>query len=92
MESRDNGPMSDEDLPFFHKMLAALLECEEDVEMDRTRAQLVLDSVGQEGVEAAIMAGDVYAATLWRLAVGETRASIFARIQANAVDEAGGEN
>jgi hypothetical protein len=35
-------------------------------------------------VEAAIGAGDAYAAALWRLAMGETRASLRRRIEANS--------
>jgi hypothetical protein len=73
-----------EPLPFFHRTLAALLECPEDVEMDRMRARLILDSAGSEAVEAAIGAGDAYAAALWRLAMGETRASLRRRIEANS--------
>jgi hypothetical protein len=80
-ESGDDGSMS-EDLPFFHRMLVALLEAPEDIEMDRMRARLTLDSVGSEAVEAAIEAGDVHAAALWRLALGETRASLRRRIEA----------
>jgi hypothetical protein len=71
----DKNPMSD-DLPFFHRMLAALLEAPEDVEMDQLRAQMVLDSAGSDAVEAAIAAGDPYAAALWRLAVGDTREAL----------------
>lgn len=83
--------MADEDLPFFHKMLAALLECPEDETFDRDRARLVLDMAGSDDVEAAIMAGDPYAAALYRLAQGETRASLLRRIMANVAAETDGE-
>jgi hypothetical protein len=73
--------MSDE-LPYFHRMLAALLDCPEDAGMDRTRARLVLDGAGSEAVEAAIGAGDAFASALYRLAMGETRESLFRRIEA----------
>jgi hypothetical protein len=65
-----------EDLPFFHRMLAALLEAPEDVQMDQLRAQMTLDSAGSDAVEAAIAAGDPYAAALYRLALGDTRESL----------------
>ena len=71
-ESPDKGAMS-EDLPFFHKMLAAVLEAPEDVEMDQLRAQMVLDSAGSDAFDAALAAGDPYAAALYRLALGDTR-------------------
>ena len=65
-----------EDLPFFHRMLAALLEAPEDVQMDQLRAQMTLDSAGSDAVEAAIAAGDPYAAALYRLALGDTREAL----------------
>ena len=65
-----------EPLPFFHQMLAALLEAPEDVEMDQLRAQMVLDSAGSDAVEAAIGAGDPYAAALYRLALGDSREAL----------------
>jgi hypothetical protein len=65
-----------EDLPFFHKMLAAVLEGPEDVAMDQLRAQMVLDSAGSDAVETAIAAGDPYAAALYRLALGDTREAL----------------
>jgi hypothetical protein len=65
-----------EDLPFFHSMLAALLEAPEDVQMDQLRAQMTLDSAGSDAVEAAIAAGDPYAAALYRLALGDTREAL----------------
>jgi hypothetical protein len=66
-----------DDLPFFHRMLAALLEAPEDTGMDQMRAQITLDSVGADAVEAAINAGDAYAAALYRLALGDTRAELM---------------
>ena len=65
-----------EDLPYFHRMLAALLEAPEDVQMDQLRAQMTLDSAGSDAVEAAIAAGDPYAAALYRLALGDTREAL----------------
>ena len=65
-----------EDLPYFHRMLAALLEAPEDVQMDQLRAQMTLDSAGSDAVEAAITAGDPYAAALYRLALGDTREAL----------------
>lgn len=73
-----------EPLPFFHSMLAALLDCPEDVESDRMRARLVLENAGSDAVEAAIQGGDAHAAALWRLAMGETRASLKKRIESRA--------
>jgi len=65
-----------EALPYFHQILAALLEAPEDVQMDQLRAQMTLDSAGSDAVEAAIAAGDPYAAALYRLALGDTREAL----------------
>jgi hypothetical protein len=73
-----------EELPYFHKMLAALLDCPADLQLDQTRARIVLDSAGSDVVEAAIKAGDAFASALYRLAMGETRQSLFKRIEAAA--------
>ena len=73
-----------EDLPYFHRMLAALLDCPEDAAMDKLRAEMALDGVGDEAVTMAVTAGDPYASALYRLAMGETRASLKRRIEGAA--------
>jgi len=73
-----------EDLPYFHRMLAALLDCPEDVTMDKLRAEMALEGVGDEAVTAAVTAGDPYASALFRLAMGETRESLRRRIEGTA--------
>ena len=75
--------MTDE-LPYFHRMLAALLECPEDAAMDKLRAEMALDGVGDDAVTAAVTAGDPYASALFRLAMGETRDSLKRRIEGTA--------
>jgi hypothetical protein len=65
-----------ERLPYFHEMLAALLQEPEDLQMDQLRAQMVLDSAGSDAVEAAINGGDPYASALYRLAIGDSREAL----------------
>jgi hypothetical protein len=73
-----------DDLPFFHRMLAALLEAPEDPAMDQMRAQITLESAGAVAVEAAINEGDAYAAALYRLALGDTRTELMQWIAGDA--------
>jgi ketopantoate reductase len=73
-----------DNLPFFQNMLTALLDCPEDEEMDRMRAQITLESAGAEAVEAAIRSGDPYASALYRMALGDTRESLRRSLEGEA--------